>query len=207
MAPVVIPVGYHFNQNKTLMISRCSWPGASPLMIAYHDTEWGTSLHDDRKLFEFLILDTFQAGLSWSTILNKRVNFEKAFSGFNPKKIAAYTENDVARLLRDAGIIRNRLKVRAAIVNAQQFLHISKEYGSFDTYIWQFTKGKTIDNKLSSHDNGPTRSNESDAMSKQLKKDGFKFVGTTICYAFMQAAGMVNDHTTNCFRYRVITQK
>lgn len=186
------------------MTTRCSWPGASPLMIAYHDMEWGTPLHDDRKLFEFLILDAFQAGLSWSTILNKRVNFEKAFSGFNPMKIAAYTENDVARLLGDAGIIRNRLKIRAAITNAKEFLRIKKEYGSFDAYIWQFTNGKTIDNHLSTHDGSPTRSTESDAMSKKLKKDGFKFVGTTICYAFMQAAGMVNDHTTNCFRYRAL---
>lgn len=202
MAPVAIPVGYYFNQNKIPMIARCSWPGASPLMIAYHDTEWGTPLHDDRRLFEFLILDAFQAGLSWSTILNKRVNFEKAFNGFDPKMIAIYTEEDVARLLGDAGIIRNRLKIRAAITNAREFLRIKKEYGSFDKYIWQFTKGKTIDNHLSTHSGSPTRSNESDAMSKQLKNDGFKFVGTTICYAFMQAAGMVNDHTINCFRYR-----
>lgn len=186
------------------MKTRCIWPGAHPLMIRYHDVEWGTPLHNDRKLFEFLILDTFQAGLSWSTILNKRINFEKAFSGFDAKKIAAYTEVDVARLLNDTGIIRNRLKVRAAITNAQQFLCIKKEYGDFDSYIWQFTKGKTINNHLTTHDGSPTRSIESDAMSRQLKKDGFKFVGTTICYAFMQAAGMVNDHTTNCFRYHEI---
>lgn len=186
------------------MKTRCTWPGANPLMTRYHDVEWGTPLHDDRKLFEFLILDTFQAGLSWSTILNKRTNFEKAFSGFDAKKIAAYTETDIARLLNDAGIIRNKLKIHAAITNAQQFLRIKKEYGSFDTYIWQFTKGKTIDNRLTTHDGSPTHSDESDVMSKQLKKDGFKFVGTTICYAFMQAAGMVNDHTTNCFRYREI---
>lgn len=186
------------------MKTRCVWPGTNPLMVRYHDVEWGTPLHDDKRLFEFLILDTFQAGLSWSTILNKRINFGKAFNGFDAKKIAAYTETDVARLLNDVGIIRNRLKVRAAITNAQQFLRIKKEYGSFNTYIWQFTKGKTIDNHLTTHDGSPTHSDESDAMSKQLKKDGFKFVGTTICYAFMQAAGMVNDHTTNCFRYREI---
>lgn len=171
-------------------------------MCEYHDTEWGVPLHDDRKLFEFLVLDAFQAGLSWRTILYKRNNFEKSFKGFDAKKIARFGAIHVARLMKDAGIIRNRLKIMGTIENAKQFLKIQKEWGSFDKYIWQFTKGKTIKNKWKSQKDLPAVSKEAEAMSKDLKARGFKFVGPTICYAFMQAAGMVNDHITTCFRYK-----
>lgn len=183
-------------------MKRCPWPGNDDLMVKYHDEEWGVQLHDDRKLFEFLILDTFQAGLNWKIILYKRKNFEKAFDKFNVKKIAKYTENDFERLMNDVGIIRNRLKIRAAITNAQKFLEVKKEFGSFDKYIWQFTNYKTINNKCKTLKDILAISKESDAMSKDLKNRGFKFVGSTICYAFMQAAGMVNDHLVDCFRYR-----
>ncbi|MBU3940817.1 MAG: DNA-3-methyladenine glycosylase I [Nanoarchaeota archaeon] len=183
-------------------MKRCPWPGNDALMVKYHDEEWGIPLHDDRKLFEFLILDAFQAGLNWKIILHKRNNFEKAFDKFNAKRIAKYNEKDFERLMNDAGIIRNRLKIGAAITNAQKFLEIKKEFGSFDKYIWQFTNYKTIDNKCKILKDIPVISKESDEMSKDLKKRGFKFVGSTICYAFMQAAGMVNDHTIDCFRYR-----
>ena len=169
-------------------------------MVEYHDTEWGVPVHDDRTLFEFLILEGAQAGLSWQTVLNKRQNYRKAFSNFDPKKIARYTAEDKARLLANPGIIRNRLKVDAAVRSAQAFLQIQKESGSFDAYIWQFVGGKPIDHKLASLKDIPTTTKESDAMSKDLKKRGFNFVGSTICYAFMQAVGMVNDHTTDCFR-------
>ncbi len=184
----------------------CSWPNSKPLDVTYHDTEWGVPLHDDRKLFEFMVLDAFQAGLSWSTILNKRENFRLAFDNFDAQKIALYDENKVQELLQNAGIIRNKLKIRATITNARLFLDIQKEYGSFDTYIWQFVGGKTLVNKWKSMDEIPVSTKESDAMSKDLKKYGFKFVGTTICYAFMQAAGMVNDHTTACFRYAEVLE-
>ena len=183
---------------------RCEWPGADELMIAYHDEEWGVPLHDDQKLFEFIVMDTFQAGLSWKTILHKRENFRKAFDNFNPKKIAVYKENKIESLLADAGIIRNKLKVRATITNAQAFLKIQKEFGSFDTYIWQFTKGKTLVNKWKSLTEVPPRNEVSDAMSRDLVSRGFKFVGSTICYAFMQAAGMVNDHPIYCFRHKEV---
>lgn len=182
-------------------MKRCQWPGAKELMIKYHDEEWGTPLHDDRKLFEFLVLDAFQAGLSWQIVLNKREGFRKAFHNFDAKKIAKYTEKDYERLINDAGIIRNKLKVRSAIINAQKFLEVQKEFGSFDKYIWQFIKNKTIHNKFKSLSDLPAKTPESDAMSKDLLSRGFKFVGSTICYAFMQAAGMVNDHTVDCFRY------
>jgi DNA-3-methyladenine glycosylase I len=184
----------------------CTWPGEDPLMIAYHDEEWGTPVHDDRKLFEFIVLDGFQAGLSWKTILHKRENFRKAFDNFNVKKIAKYDEAKVAALMQDAGIVRNRLKIIATIKNAQCFMEVQKEYGSFDKYIWQFTGHGTIHNKWSTHGQVPAKTAESDAMSKDLLKRGFKFVGSTICYAFMQAAGMVNDHITGCPRYRQLAR-
>ena len=176
----------------TDIIKRCNWTSNDPLMIQYHDEEWGVPVHDDNKLFEFIVLDGFQAGLSWKTILHKRENFRAAFDYFDAEKICNYSE----------GIIRNRLKIKSTITNAKAFLNIQREFGSFDKYIWQFTDQKTINNHLSSIKEMPVTSSESDAMSKDLKKRGFKFVGSTICYAFMQAAGMVNDHTTECFRYK-----
>lgn len=189
---------------------RCAWLGEwsqiKPLMQKYHDEEWGVPLHIDRKLFEFLILDAFQAGLSWEIVLNKRKNFKRAFDNFNCKKIAHYTHKDVKRLLSDAGIIRNRLKIESTITNAKEFINVKKEFGSFDTYIWQFVNYTTIQNKYKSLKDLPAQTKESDAMSKDLKERGFIFVGSTICYAFMQATGMVNDHTIDCFRYRE-TQK
>jgi DNA-3-methyladenine glycosylase I len=188
-------------------IKRCSWCESSELMIKYHDTEWGTPLHDDRKLFEFLVLDAFQAGLSWSTILNKREHFRKVFDNFDPHKIIKYDQKKLNALLTDVGIIRNRLKIEGTITNAKLFLEVQKEYGSFDKYIWQFTGGKTLLSKLKPGDKIPANSPESDAMSTALRKKGFKFVGTTICYAFMQAAGMINDHRTDCFRYKELIKK
>ncbi len=189
------------------MKKSCGWGTTNPLMIEYHDTEWGVPLHDDCKLFEFLVLDGFQAGVSWAIVLNKRENFRKAFHGFDPKRVAKYTEKDVERLLADPGIIRNRLKIRAAINNAQHFLEVQKEFGSFDRYIWQFVGGKPIRHKYKSLKEMPATSPESDAMSKDLRARGFQFVGSTICYAFMQAAGMVNDHVQECFRYREVGKK
>jgi DNA-3-methyladenine glycosylase I len=186
---------------KKKTVKRCPWPSDDPLMIAYHDTEWGVPVHDDRKLFEYMLLDSMQAGLSWSTILRKRENFRKAFHNFDPRRIAKYTERDFQRLMADAGIIRNRAKIRAAIGNAKCFLEVQRECGSFDAYIWQFTGGKTIRNRHRSLKDIPATSLESDAMCKDLKSRGFKFVGSTICYAFMQAVGMVNDHVVSCFRY------
>ncbi len=181
--------------------NRCPWTQDKPLENEYHDTEWGVPLHDDGKLFEFMLLDAFQAGLSWSTILNKRENFRKAFDRFDPKKIALYNEDKIQDLLNGKGIIRNKLKVRSLVTNAQLFIKVQEEFGSFDKYIWQFVNHKTIVNKWERMENAPVSTPESDAMSKDLKKRGFKFVGTTICYAFMQAAGMVNDHVVGCFRY------
>ena len=182
-------------------ITRCEWPGDNPLMVSYHDNEWGVPVHDDRTLFEFLILEGAQAGLSWQTVLNKRENYRKAFSNFDAEAIARYGEEDVERLLADPGIIRNRLKIAATIQIARAFLAIQREFGSFDSYIWQFVGGKPVDNKISSLKDIPATTKESDAMSKDLLKRGFKFVGSTICYAFMQAVGMVNDHQVSCFRY------
>jgi DNA-3-methyladenine glycosylase I len=179
----------------------CGWPGKDELMNKYHDTEWGVPLHDDRKLFEFLVLDTFQAGLSWSIILKKRESFREAFVNFDPKKIAKFYENKIAELLENKNIIRNKLKINATVTNARAFLKIQEEFGTFDKYIWQFTNGKTIKNKHKSMADIQARSPESDAMSKDMIKRGFKFVGSTICYAFMQAIGMVNDHVVECFRY------
>jgi DNA-3-methyladenine glycosylase I len=179
----------------------CPWPSNDPLMIEYHDTEWGVPLHDDRKLFEFMVLDAFQAGLSWRTVLHKRENFRKAFDNFVPEIIAGYSEEKIQELLQDVGIIRNKAKIRGTLENAKAFLAIKDEFGTFDKYIWQFTDCKTIDNQLTVLSQIPVSSPESDAMSKELRKRGFKFVGTTICYAFMQAAGMVNDHMVRCFRH------
>jgi len=180
-------------------ITRCNWPGENLLMQKYHDEEWGISVHDDRTLFEFIILEGAQGGLSWQTVLNKRENYRQAFDGFDAKKIALYDEKDVARLLLNPGIIRNRLKIAATIQNAKSFLVVQKEFGSFDAYIWQFVGNKTIHNKVESIKNIPVKTKESDAVSKDLLQRGFKFVGSTICYAFMQAVGMVNDHETRCF--------
>jgi DNA-3-methyladenine glycosylase I len=180
---------------------RCAWP-KTELDIAYHDREWGVPVHDDRLLFEFLILEGAQAGLSWSTILKKRENYRQAFDNFDAHKIAKYDARKVKKLLADAGIVRNRLKIAAAIVNAKAFLAVQKEFGSFDSYLWQFVKGRPIQNRRKSLKEIPARTQESDAMSKDLLRRGFKFVGSTICYAFMQAVGMVNDHAVHCFRHK-----
>ena len=187
------------------MCKRCDWSIVSDNMKKYHDEEWGVPVHDDKKLFEFIILDAFQAGLSWQIILNKRENFRNAFDNFNPEIIANYDQNKIDELIRDASIIRNKLKINSTVTNAQSFLKIQKEFGTFDKYIWGFVGGKTIVNSWKSMTDIPTSSPESDAMSKDLKKRGFKFVGTTICYAFMQAAGMVNDHLVSCFRYKEVS--
>ena len=181
---------------------RCAWSGDDPLMIAYHDKEWGAPVHDDRTLFEFLILEGAQAGLSWRTILHKREGYRAAFSGFEAKKITRYGAADVKRLLANAGIVRNRLKIAAAISNAKAFLEVQKEFGSFDAYVWGFVGGKPLNGKIKTMKDVPAKIGISDAMSKDLKKRGFKFVGSTICYAFMQAVGMVNDHEIKCFRYK-----
>jgi len=182
-------------------MGRCEWPGNNPLIIKYHDEEWGVPLHDDRKIFEFFVLDTFQAGLSWEIVLKKREGFRKAFSNFDFNKVAKYSARDIRLLVKDVGIIRNKLKIEATIHNAKKFLEVRREFGSFDKYIWQFTKNRTIKNKNKTLKDLPATSKESDEMSKDLKKRGFKFVGSTICYAFMQATGMVNDHLISCFRY------
>jgi DNA-3-methyladenine glycosylase I len=183
------------------MKNRCAWPTGNQLMIDYHDNEWGVPLHDDVKIFEFMVLDAFQAGLSWLTILKKRENFRKAFDDYDLKKIAAYGEKDFDRLMNDAGIIRNRLKITATIENAKQYQKVQQEFGSFDAYIWHFTEGKSVINKWTSIKELPAKTELSDRISKELLKRGFKFVGSTIIYAFMQAMGIVNDHTTDCFRY------
>jgi DNA-3-methyladenine glycosylase I len=180
---------------------RCSWSTNDPLYIQYHDEEWGIPVHDDRKLFEMLILEGAQAGLSWITILRKRENYRKAFDNFDPKKISKYDSKKVEKLLRNEGIIRNKLKIAATIQNAKCFLEVQKEFGSFDKYIWQFTGGKTIKNRFRTLAEIPTQTSESDMMSKDLKKRGFKFIGSTICCAFMHAVGMLNGHTMDCFRY------
>jgi len=182
-------------------VVRCPWCEGSDLMREYHDHEWGVPLHDDRKLFEFMVLDAFQAGLSWAIVLKKRDGFRKAFDNFDYKKIARYTEEDIADLGNNPDIIRNKLKIAATVVNARAFIKIQEEFGSFDKYIWQFVNHKPVITKLKSQKEIRSSSPESDAMSKDLKKRGFKFVGTTICYAFMQAAGMINDHMLDCFRH------
>ncbi len=183
------------------MKKRCRWAGTDPIYTAYHDTEWGVPLHDDYKLFEFLILDGAQAGLSWITILKKRQNYRNALDDFNPRKIARYDNHKINELLLNQGLIRNRLKIEAVVQNARSFLELQKEFGTFDTYIWQFVGGQTLKNRWETIHEIPAFTDESTAMSKDLKKRGFKFVGPTICYAFMQAAGLVNDHTLDCFRY------
>ncbi len=182
---------------------RCAW-ATTPLGIKYHDEEWGAPLHDDRRLFEFLILEGAQAGLSWELILNRRESYREAFDGFDPAVVAAYGDEKVAELLANPGIIRNRQKVAAAIGNARAFLEAQREFGSFDAYIWGFVDGAPIRNAWASMDQAPATTPLSEAMSKDLRRRGFRFVGPTICYAFMQATGMVNDHTTSCFRYREV---
>jgi len=183
-------------------VSRCSWCGDDPLYIKYHDEEWGIPVHDDQKLFEMLILEGAQAGLSWITVLKKRENYRKAFDNLDAIKISKYSDKKVEKLLENAGIIRNRLKINSTVGNAKAFLKVQKEFSSFDKYIWQFVDHKPIINKFKSLKDLPAKTEISDKMSKDLKKHGFKFVGSTICYAFMQATGMVNDHTTDCFKYR-----
>ena len=183
---------------------RCEWGTVSQIYIDYHDNEWGVPIHDDRTLFEFLILEGAQAGLSWETVLKKRENYRKAFSNFDPVKVSRYSDKKVEALMGNKGIIRNRLKITSAINNAKRFLEVRKEFGSFDTYIWQFVNGKPITNRFKSIQEIPATTKESDAMSKDLKKRGFTFVGPTICYAHMQATGMVNDHIVGCFRYKEI---
>jgi DNA-3-methyladenine glycosylase I len=189
--------------NKSRTTIRCAW-ASNELAIRYHDQEWGVPTYDDRKLFEFLLLEGAQAGLSWDTILQKRENYRAAFDGFDPKRIARYDGRKIRSLLGDAGIVRNRLKVASAVTNAKAFLKIQEEFGSFQRYIWQFAGGAPIVNAWRLPKQIPARTAESDAMSKDLKKRGFKFVGSTICYAFMQAMGMVNDHSVDCFRYREV---
>jgi DNA-3-methyladenine glycosylase I len=191
-----------------MTITRCEWANSDPLYIRYHDEEWGVPIRgDDRKLFEFLTLEGFQAGLSWLTILRKRKNFRKAFDDFDPQKVARFEDKDFARLMADAGIIRNRAKINAAIGNAQAFLRVQEEFGSFDAYVWQFVGGKLVQNSWRELKEIPAKTQDAEAMSKDLVKRGFKFVGPTICYAHMQATGMVNDHTVRCFRHAEIAQE
>lgn len=184
-------------------IQRCDW-ARTELSIAYHDQQWGVPTHDDRTLFEFLILEGAQAGLSWETILKKREGYRRAFAEFDPARVARFAKRDITRLLNDPGIVRNRLKVESAVTNAQCFLKVQKEHGSFDAYIWQFVDGKPILNRRKTLKDIPATTPESDAMSKALKKRGFRFVGSTICYAYMQAMGLVNDHATTCFRHEQV---
>jgi DNA-3-methyladenine glycosylase I len=183
------------------ILQRCNWAASDPLYMDYHDNEWGVPVHDDKTLFEFLLLEGFQAGLSWITILKKRPNFRKAFNNFNVKKIALYDENKIYELMNNTLIVRNNLKINAAVQNAKAFMAVQDEFGSFDKYIWQFTEGITKQNSWQNLKQVPAATKESDAMSKDLKKRGFKFAGTTICYSFMQAVGIVNDHVTVCFRH------
>jgi len=186
------------------MKTRCTWPKDDEKMIVYHDTEWGVPVYDDHKHFEFLVLDTFQAGLSWKIILHRRENFRKSFAGFDVHKVAKFNEKHVEKLMADEGIIRNRLKITGTIKNARAFIEVQKEFGSFNSYIWKFVNNKPIETKLKNIHEIQATSAESDAMSKDLKKRGFTFVGSTICYAYMQAAGLVNDHVTDCFRYKEV---
>jgi DNA-3-methyladenine glycosylase I len=183
-------------------MKRCPWCGTDPIYVAYHDEEWGVPNHDDRHLFEMLVLEGAQAGLSWSTILHKRPAYRAAFAGFDPKKVARFDAKKKARLLADPKIVRNRLKIEAAVINARCFLTVQEEHGSFDAYLWGFVGGEPIHNRPKTSKDVPAKTEVSDALSKDLKRRGFKFVGSTICYAFMQAVGMVNDHLTTCFRHR-----
>jgi DNA-3-methyladenine glycosylase I len=193
----------HLNKkNKSASRVRCAWAGSDDLYASYHDDEWGTPVHDDQVLFEFLILEGAQAGLSWITILRKRENYRRAFAGFDPKKVARFDAAKQAKLLEDPGIVRNRLKINSAVTNAQAFLAVQKEFGTFDRYVWQFVGGKPQKNRPSHIKQVPASTPESDALSKDLKKRGFRFVGTTIMYAFMQACGLVDDHTVDCFKAR-----
>ena len=187
-------------------MNRCHWAGNDPIYIEYHDKEWGVPVHDDKKLFEFIILEGAQAGLSWLTILKRRENYRKAFADFDAEKVARFNEKKINELLTDRGIIRNKLKIQSAVTNAHAFLKIQEEFGSFDAYSWQFVGGKCTVNKLKTIKEIPATSEESDALSKDLKKRGFKFVGSTIIYDHMQAVGMVNDHITDCFRYRELLE-
>jgi DNA-3-methyladenine glycosylase I len=182
-------------------MTRCDWAGSDPLMISYHDGEWGVPVHDDRKLFEFLVLEGAQAGLSWRTVLRKREQYRRAFRGFDPERVARFGGKEVERLLADPGIIRNRAKVESAVANARLFLEVREEMGSFDAYLWRFTGGRPIVNRFRKMSELPSQSRESVAMSGDLRARGFRFVGPTICYAFMQAVGMVNDHLVHCFRH------
>ena len=188
-------------------VKRCSWSTMSnnQLMLEYHDKEWGVPEHDDKNLFEFLTLEGAQAGLSWQTILNKRENYRRAFDGFRPERVAKYSKTDIARLLADTGIVRNRLKIEATITNAAKLLEARKQFGSFDKYLWEFVGGRPIKHRFKSMSDVPAETEESSLMSRDLRKRGFRFVGSTICYAFMQAVGMVNDHTTDCFRYNKVS--
>jgi len=194
------------NRTKDRQLVRCAWAN-NELATRYHDEEWGVPLHNERGLFEFLILEGAQAGLSWNTILNKRTNYRKAFDGFDPARVALYNRRKVQQLLRDPGIVRNKLKIASAVENAKSFLRVQEEFGRFDAYIWQFVGGKPRVNSPKSFKQVPARTEESDAMSKDLKRRGFNFVGSTICYAFMQAVGMVNDHVVECFRYKALSPR
>jgi DNA-3-methyladenine glycosylase I len=185
-------------------VTRCAWATGDPLLAEYHDSEWGAPVHDDVKLFEFLVLEGAQAGLSWLTVLRKRENYRKAFAGFDPEAVARFTEKDIAKLLSNDGIIRNRAKIEGTVTNAKSLLEVRREFGSFDAFIWRITGGKQIGHRFRSPAQIPATTPESDAMSRDLRKRGFKFVGPTICYAFMQAVGMVNDHTIRCFRYKQV---
>jgi len=189
---------------KERPLRTCEWPAGDPLMITYHDREWGVPLHDDRKIFEFLVLESMQAGLSWRTVLYKRENFHKAFKGFDPRRVARFTARDVERLMGDAGIIRNRQKIEAAINNARRFLEVQKEFGTFARYMWGFTGGKPIRNRFKTLSDLPARTELSDAVAKDLKARGFKFLGSTVVYAHMQATGIVNDHVVRCFRHKEV---
>ena len=200
------PVRSSYSKMKDQNVIRCGW-ARNDLAILYHDKEWGVPVHDDRLLFEFLILEGAQAGLSWDTILRKRENYRAAFDGFDAKKVARYDRRKMQALLRNDGIVRNRLKIAASARNARAFLEVRREFGSFDRYIWQFVGGSPRVNAVRSMKDVPARTTESDAMSKDLKKRGFTFVGSTICYAFMQATGLVNDHLVDCFRYRQLASK
>jgi DNA-3-methyladenine glycosylase I len=187
-------------------VNRCAWAGTDSLYVAYHDREWGVPVRDDRRLFEFLVLEGAQAGLSWITVLKKRENYRRAFDGFDAEKIARYGRGKLARLMRDPGIIRNRLKIEGTVANARAFLEVRDEFGGFGRYIWDFVGGKPIQNRRKSPRQIPATTRESDALSRDLKARGFKFVGSTICYAYMQACGMVNDHLVDCFRHRPVAR-
>ena len=195
------------SDRQPAQLERCPWCGQDPIYVTYHDEQWGVPVHDDRKLFEFLILEGAQAGLSWLTILKRREGYRRAYRDFDPQKVARFGASSVRRLLADPGIIRNRLKIEASIGNARAFLAVQEEWGSFDAYIWQFTEGRTIVNRWRRLSDLPARTAESDAMSRDLRQRGFNFVGSTICYAFMQAVGMVNDHTVNCFRHAPLCRR